>query len=87
MAREGNRSSQDVVYENNRKFTIKIDKDGGSNPIYVGKARAGTLTSQTFWQILKITWDGSDDPTDVKWADGVTTFNKEFDERASYTYS
>jgi len=87
MTREGDRSANAVIYENNRKYTIKIDKDGGSNPVYIGKAKAGTLTSQTFWQIFKITWDGSNDPTDVKWADSVTTFTKEWDERASYTYA
>jgi hypothetical protein len=86
MTREGARSANDVSYESNRKFTIKIDKDGGSNPIYIGKAIAGTLTSQAFWQIFKITWDVSNDPTDVKWADSVTTFTKEWDERASYDF-
>ena len=85
MTREGDRSQNDVVYENNRPFTTKIEWAAGL-PIYIGKARAGTLTSQPFWQIMKLTWDGSD-CTDVKWADSVTTFTKEWDERASYTYA
>lgn len=87
MTRESNRSSNDVVYENNRKFTTKIDYVSGTNPIYVGLARAGTLTSESFWQIIKLTWDGNDNPTDVKYADSSTKFEKEFDERASYTYA
>lgn len=87
MAREGDRSINDVRYEKFRPWTVKIDYSGGSNPIYIGKARAGTLTSESFWQILKITWDGSDNPTDVKWADSVTTFTKEWDERGGYVYS
>ena len=87
MAREGSRAVGNLNYEKKRPWTIKIDKDGGDNPIYIGKAEPGTLTSETFWQIFKITWDGSNDPTDVKWADSVTTFTKEWDERASYTYA
>jgi len=86
MAREGNRSAEAVIYENNRPFTVKIDYSGGSNPIYIAKAQAGTLVSESFWQILKLTWDGSN-CTDVKWADGVTTFTKVYNDRATYTYS
>jgi len=84
MAREGSRSLNDVNYEKKRPWTTKIEWSG-STPIYVGKARAGTLTSESYWQIMKITWSGST-PTDVQWADSVTTFTKEWDERSSYTY-
>ena len=85
MTREGDRSQNDVVYEANRPFTTKIEWAAGL-PIYIGKARAGTLTSESFWQIMKLTWDGND-CTDVQFADSVTTFTKEYDERASYTYA
>lgn len=87
MAREGDRSINDVKYEKLRPWTLKIDYDGGTNPIYMGKARAGTATSESYWQIRKFTWDGNDNPTDRKWADGVTTFTKEWDERGNYSYS
>jgi hypothetical protein len=89
MAREGRRSAEEVIYENNRKYTTLIDYVGGTNPIYVGKAQAGTATSDPFWQIFKITWDGSNNPTHIQWADAVTTFTKVWDNRATggYVYS
>jgi len=85
MAREGNRSLNDVVYEKNRPFTILMEYSG-DNLIYVGKAKCGTATSEAYWQIKKLTWSGST-CTAVKYASGVTTFTKEWDDRATYTYS
>ena len=85
MTEEKSRNVNDLIRENNTPFTTKIEWAAGL-PIYIGKARAGTLTSVAHWQIMKLTWDGSD-CTDVKWADSVTTFTKEWDERASYTFA
>lgn len=84
MAREGERSLNDVVYENNRPFTTLIEYSTG-NPIYIGMARAGTATTDAYWQIQKLTWVGSD-CTEVKYADSLTTFSKIWDNRATYTY-
>ena len=81
----GNRPQAVETQDN---YTTLIDYDGGTNPIYVGKAAPGTATSAlTGWSIKKITWDGSDNPTAVKWASGTVGFDKEWDERASYVYS
>jgi len=68
-------------------YTTAIEYDASGNAVYVGEAVAGTLQSQALWRIKKITYDASNNATDVKWADGVTTLTKEWDERASYTYS
>ena len=68
-------------------YTILIDYDSGTNPIYVGKADIGTLASETGWAIRKITWDGNDNPTAVKWASGTETHDKIWDSRAGYVYS
>lgn len=85
MTREGNRSLNDVLYESKRKYTILATYTAG-NPIYVGKAKAGTGTDEAYWQICKLTWTGGD-LTAVKWADGITTFTKTWDDRATYTFS
>lgn len=67
-------------------LTVKIDFDGGSNPIYVGEAKPGTATSESGWRIKRITWsDGN--PTAVEWAGGDHSFTKEWDERGNYSYS
>jgi len=87
MAREVFRDVKDTKRDFYRKFLTLVDYDGGTNPIYVGKAVTGTATSQPFWQIRKIAWDGNDNPTSVKWADSVTTFTKEWDDRTTYTYA
>ncbi len=54
---------------------------------YVGEAAPGSAQGSLLWRIKKVTYDGNDNPTDVKWADGVMTFTKEWDERAGYSYS
>jgi len=74
------------VLNDDLDYTTLIDYDSGTNPIYIGKAATGTLTSAATWQIMKITWDVNNNPTEIKWADSVITFTKEWDERASYTY-
>lgn len=66
---------------------ILLDYDSGTNPIYIGVTTAGTATSASTWQIRKLTFDANDNVTSIKYADGVTTFTKEWDDRATYTYS
>jgi hypothetical protein len=58
----------------------------GSNPIYIGESAPGVLKSEASWRIKKISYSG-DNPIDIRWADGVSEFTKEWDERASYDYS
>jgi hypothetical protein len=63
-------------------YDTLIDSVGATT--YVGEAVAGTLPSVAEWRIQKI--DESINPVEVRFADGVTSFTKEWDERASYTY-
>lgn len=51
---------------------------------YVGKAAPNTATSAASWQIKKI--DSTTNPTSIKFADGVTSFTKVWDNRATFTY-
>ncbi len=66
---------------------IKVDYDGGSNPVYIGEAKPGTATSEKGWRIKKISWDASNNPTEVLWANGSNAFAFVWDDRASYSYS
>lgn len=64
----------------------------GTNLIYKGLARVGSLTSAPVWQIAKLAYDGSNNLLSVTWAQNsysVATNDYQFiwDNRASYTYS
>jgi len=67
-------------------FSTNIDYDGGTNPVYVGRAQPGTADSEAGWQIRKITYSG-DDPTSVLFADGKNEYINVWDDRAGYSYS
>jgi len=84
MANAKNQRPQAV--EPTSYYTVKIAYDG-TNPEYIGKAPTGTATSTASWSIKKITWDGNNNPTDIKWASGTETYDKVWDNRASYSYS
>ena len=61
------------------------------NLIYRGLARPGTLTSESKWQICKMTYSGSN-ITAIEWpqdsnGNASSEFNFEFDEILTYTYS
>lgn len=60
-------------------YDLNMD-EASSTVLYVGEADPGTANSAAAWRIKKVT------PTGVSWADGVTTFTKIWDNRASYTY-
>jgi len=63
----------------------KVRVDSGDTKIeYVGRAEAGSLTSQAVWKLFRI-----DDTTgtDKLYAGGSTEFDQIFDERESLTYS
>lgn len=74
-----------ITVESNYKQLIEYDVN--NNPIYVGMAEPSTATGSLLWQIKKITYDASNNPTAVEWADGNDSFDNEWDERATYTYS
>jgi hypothetical protein len=69
----------------------KIESDvlmsySGTNLEYIGFAAPGSLPGDKVWSIRKLVYDVSDNLLSVRYADGVATFNKEWDERTSYTY-
>lgn len=74
-----------ITYGRTAGFTTKCVYDG-TNPIYIGKARPGVLTSEAGWQIQKIDYDG-DSITSISWAEGNDNFDKVWDDYLNYQYS
>lgn len=68
-------------------FINKFDYDANGNQIYVGWAQVGSASSDPSWRIMQQTFNGSNQMTDVKWANGSTGFGWVWDNRASYSYS
>lgn len=68
--------------------TKKYAYDGGGNLIYEGWCSPGVTptTSVAVWTIRKFTYDGSNNLTDEQWADGNTSADNIWDNRASLTY-
>ena len=65
----------------------KIDDTTTANVVYIGKAEltgAAISTSGAVWQIKKL--DTSSIALDKKWADGDSSYNNVWDNRASLTY-
>lgn len=74
------------------EVALRAQNDANGNPIYVGRAKIGTPTSETKWQIAFLTYDGNNSVTSVTWpqnSEGNPSADYEFewDERATYTYA
>lgn len=72
--------SEDIVAD----FTTLLD-EVDEVTTYVGYAQPGTLQSASSWKIKKITTTGND--LEIEYADGVKTFTKAWDDRATFSYS
>lgn len=68
------------------EFQTRLDYDGSGNLIYIGKALTSMLTSQAVWQIMNLSYTGSN-LTQIMWADGDQKFDNIWDNRASLSYS
>lgn len=74
-------------FDYNSPFTRKLDYQGGSYVIYIGDADPGTITSDAKWRIQKLTYDGNNNVTDIKFMNKSNEFNQVWDNRTSGTYS
>lgn len=68
------------------KLQIKLDYDGGADPIYIGRAHPEAATSELVWQIQKLTYS-SGNITAVQYAGGTPNPEHVWDNRASLSYS
>jgi hypothetical protein len=75
-----------VATESASHYTTKLTYSG-SNLEYLGKADIGTATTSSGWQIKKFTYDGSNNLTDIQYAEGTDAFDKIWDNRIGYSYS
>jgi hypothetical protein len=74
------------------EVAFQSQNDANGNPIYLGRAKAGTATDEQKWQLQYLTYDGTNTVTSITWPqnpDGRASTEYEFswDDRASYTYS
>lgn len=65
-------------------YISEIDEPSATTT-YIGKAKAGTMTSDASWQIQRIYVLGS--VTSIRYADGNLKFDNIWDNRASLSYS
>lgn len=65
-------------------YTTRLD-EASSTVTYIGKAAAGATENAGSWQIQKMEVSGA--VTTVKFADGDTSFNNNWTNRASLSYS
>ena len=73
------------------EVTLRVENDDNGNPIYIGRAKIGTMDDEVKWQIQFLTWDENNSVTSVKWpqnSEGNSSGNYEFEwgERTTYTY-
>lgn len=76
-----------IAVEMQDNYQTLINYDGGTNPVYIGKATTGTATTAASWSIKKITYDANNNPITIKFANGTDSFDKVWDDRATYSYS
>lgn len=66
-------------------LAVRMDELTTPDITYVGKARPGEAVGDAVWQILKM--DDSGDGLVITWADGDTSFDNVWDDRATLTYA
>lgn len=74
------------------EVALQAQNDASGNPIYIGRAKVGTPTSEAKWQIQFLTWDGNNAILSVEWPQNAAgnpsaEYEFEWDERATYTYA
>ena len=67
-------------------FTIRTEYDGSDNPVYIGRADAGTADTDAKWQIRKLIYDGSGNCIKILFAEGSWRFKYRWSSRAVYNY-
>lgn len=72
-----------VTSEDEVPYDTLVDEDGSYT--YVGKAAVGSPEASAAWRIFRLDETSSPD-TEIRYADGVSTFTKIWNNRATYTY-
>jgi len=67
------------------QLALEMD-DAGAGITYVGESSPGSVTSAAVWRIKKLDESVADDLT-ILWADGNSSFDNVWDDRAGLSYS
>ena len=62
----GANDKREFIVQNSEVSLVAINDTNG-NPIFIGRAKAGTALSEAKWQIRKVTWDATQSPTRMEW--------------------
>lgn len=99
MTRSGNNRPLKYGTRDRREFIVqesevafRAQNDANGNPVYLGRAKVGTLTGEVKWQIRYIVYDANQGVTSITWpqndeGNASAEFEFEWDNRATYTYS
>ncbi len=74
------------VAGNVKPLNREIDFLSGRQPIFIGEADPGVITSKAKWRIQKRTYSGTK-LIRIKWAGGNGNFDKIYDDRAGFDYT
>jgi len=78
---------QNAQRQNASNLATRLAYDVSGNPIYVGIAAPGSLTSEAKWQVRKLTFDLNGNVTVIEYAGGLPNFSYKWDSRLSLVYS
>ena len=76
----GERDRREFIVQDSEVSLVAIN-DSNSNPIFVGRAKAGVPLDENMWQIRKITYDSNQGVIRVEWpqnSEGAASTNFEF---------
>ena len=62
----GERDRRVFIVENS-EVALQAENDANGNPIFLARAKIGTLTSEPKWQIRFITYDAAQGVVSVEW--------------------
>jgi len=68
------------------QYTTAIENNAMGLAQYIGEALPGLVKGTSGWRIKKLVYDGNF-VTDIQWAGSAASFNKIWNDRASYFYS
>lgn len=77
---------QGPAAEEDVPFATRVDFIGETR-ILKGQAQPGTVDASNAWRIQEITFVGSDEDVEIKWAAGNSNFDKIWDDRLGETYT
>lgn len=77
---------QGPAAEEDVPFASRVDFIGDDR-IIKGQAQPGTLDADNAWRIQEITFVGTDEDVEIRWASANSNFDKIWNDRLTYTYT